>query len=66
VLRAVSLGINRQGREGDHLYPFSANVKNDGAIPPLPYMYSLRGAIKHKDNFTFAAKKLVRNKIKRL
>jgi hypothetical protein len=35
---AISPGLKRQGREGDHLTPSSAEVKNDGAIPLLPHM----------------------------
>jgi hypothetical protein len=31
-------GVKRQGREADHSPPSSAEVKNGGAIPPLPYM----------------------------
>jgi hypothetical protein len=34
----------RQGREADHSPPSSADVKNGGAIPPLPPMSSWRGA----------------------
>jgi hypothetical protein len=33
---AVSLEVKRQGREADHSPPSSAEVKNGGAIPPLP------------------------------
>jgi hypothetical protein len=29
--------VKRLGREGDHLLPSSAEVKNYGAIPPLPH-----------------------------
>jgi hypothetical protein len=36
VPRALSLGVKRPGRETDHSPPSSADVKNDGAIPPLP------------------------------
>jgi hypothetical protein len=37
----------------NHSSPSSAEVKNCGAIPPLPHMSSWRGAwlIKHRDNF---------------
>jgi hypothetical protein len=35
------------GREADHAFPSSAEVKNDGAIPPLPDMTSWR------DSFVF-------------
>jgi hypothetical protein len=34
-----SPGVKRQGREADHSPPSSAEVKNGGAIPPLPYVY---------------------------
>jgi hypothetical protein len=33
---AFSPGVKRQGREADHSPPSSAEVKKDGAIPPLP------------------------------
>jgi hypothetical protein len=33
---AVSPGVQRQGREADHSPSFGAEVKNGGAIPPLP------------------------------
>jgi hypothetical protein len=29
-------GVKRHGREADHSPPPSADVKKDGAIPPLP------------------------------
>jgi hypothetical protein len=31
-------GVKRQGREDDHSPPSGAEVKNGGAIPPLPNM----------------------------
>jgi hypothetical protein len=31
---AISLGVKRQGREANHSPPSSAEVKNDGDIPP--------------------------------
>jgi hypothetical protein len=40
VLRAASPGVKRLGREADHSPPSSAEVKNGGAIPPLPTMSS--------------------------
>jgi hypothetical protein len=33
---ALSLGEKRQEREADHSPPSTAEVKNGGAIPPLP------------------------------
>jgi hypothetical protein len=33
---AFSAGVKRPGREDDHSPPSSAEVKNGGAIPPLP------------------------------
>jgi hypothetical protein len=50
-----SPGGRTTGREADHLPPSSAEVKNDGAIPPLRHMPSWRGAslAKHSDKFTF-------------
>jgi hypothetical protein len=41
VPRAISPG---KEREADHSPPSSAEVKNDGAIPPLPHTPSWRGA----------------------
>jgi hypothetical protein len=37
---AASSGLKRQGREADHAPPFSAEVKNGGAIHPLLHMSS--------------------------
>jgi hypothetical protein len=37
-------GVNRLGREADHPHPSSAEVKNGGAISPLPRMASRHGA----------------------
>jgi hypothetical protein len=31
-------GLKRPGREADHSHPSSAEVKNGGAIPPLPHI----------------------------
>jgi hypothetical protein len=52
---APSLELKQQGNEADHALPFSAEVKNDAAIPPLPHMSSWHNAelIKYRDNFTF-------------
>jgi hypothetical protein len=41
---AFSPGLKRQGREADHSPPSSAEVKNGGAIPPLPHTSSWHGA----------------------
>jgi hypothetical protein len=40
----VSLGLKRQGRVSDHSPPASGEVKNVGAIPPLPHTSLWRGA----------------------
>jgi hypothetical protein len=40
----VSQGIKWQGCEMDHSPPSSVEVKNGGAIPPLPHMTSWHGA----------------------
>jgi hypothetical protein len=37
-------GSKAAGREADHSPPSSADVKNGGAIPPLPHMSSWHGA----------------------
>jgi hypothetical protein len=39
-----SLGIKRQGRKAHYSPPFSIEVKNGGAIPPLPRTCSWRDA----------------------
>jgi hypothetical protein len=41
---ATSSGVKRLGREADHSSPSSAQVKNVGAIPHLPYTSSWHGA----------------------
>jgi hypothetical protein len=58
-LVAISLSQNfessnpRSKREADHSSRSSTEVKNDGAIPPLPHKSSRRGAqlFKHRENF---------------
>jgi hypothetical protein len=37
---AVSHGVKRQRREADHQPPSSAEVKNDGCVPPRPHIFS--------------------------
>jgi hypothetical protein len=44
VLGDLSLGVKHLGHEADYSPPFSAKVKNGGAIPPLPNTSSWRGA----------------------
>jgi hypothetical protein len=39
----LSPGIKRPGREAEHSSQCSADVKNGGAIPPLPHTSSRRG-----------------------
>jgi hypothetical protein len=39
-VHAISPRLERLGREADHSPPSSAEVKNGGAIPPLPHMSS--------------------------
>jgi hypothetical protein len=41
---ALSLGVKRHGREGDHLPPSSAQVKNSGTIFALSDMSSWHDA----------------------
>jgi hypothetical protein len=54
---SFSQGVKRPGRGADHSppSPSSAQVKNGGAIPPLPIR--LHGLVlnylKYRDNFTF-------------
>jgi hypothetical protein len=33
----ISLGVKQLGCEADHSPPSSAEIKNGGAIPPLPH-----------------------------
>jgi hypothetical protein len=47
---SVSPGVKWPGREVDHLPPFNAEVKNGGAIHPLPHTSSWH---RHRHNFTF-------------
>jgi hypothetical protein len=51
----LSPGVNRSGREADHSPPPSAEIKNDGDIPPLLQTYSRRGVylIKCRDYINF-------------
>jgi hypothetical protein len=48
-------GGKRPGPEADRSPPSIAQVKNGGAIPPLPHMSSRRSAslIRHRDSFIF-------------
>jgi hypothetical protein len=39
----LSPGVKRQGREADYLTPPSADVMNDGAVPPLSHLSSCQG-----------------------
>jgi hypothetical protein len=39
----LSPWVKRPGREADHTPPSSAEVKNGGAVPPLPHLSSWRG-----------------------
>jgi hypothetical protein len=50
----LSPGVKRQEREAEHSPPSNAEIKNGGAIPPLPRMSSRHSAwlIKHKERFT--------------
>jgi hypothetical protein len=55
VLGALSPGVKWPGREAGYSSPFSAELKNGGAILRLPYTSSWRGAslIKHRNNLSF-------------
>jgi hypothetical protein len=44
VVEAVYPRVKRPGHEADHSPPSSAEVRNDGAIPPLPHTFSWHGA----------------------
>jgi hypothetical protein len=57
VLGTLSLGVKWPGCETYHSPPSSAEVKNDGAIPPLPHMPSCHSAslFKHRATLPFIA-----------
>jgi hypothetical protein len=44
VPETISLEVKLPGSEFDHSSPSNTEVKNGGAIPPLPYTSSWRGA----------------------
>jgi hypothetical protein len=50
VSAVASLKIKRPESDADRSLPSSAEVKNAGAVPPLPHIPSLT---KHRHNFTF-------------
>jgi hypothetical protein len=37
--RLIGMGTKGWGHEADHSSPSSAEVKNGGAIPPLPHVF---------------------------
>jgi hypothetical protein len=39
VPRGFSLGVKRRSREAEHSLPSGAEVKNCGALPPLPHTH---------------------------
>jgi hypothetical protein len=44
ILGALSPKVKRPGREADDAPPSSVDVKNGGAIPPLPHTSSWGGS----------------------
>jgi hypothetical protein len=51
---ALSLGVERSGREADHSPPSSAEVKNAWISASTPqYAFMAWCLVKHRDNFTF-------------
>jgi hypothetical protein len=50
VSETLSLAVKRPAREGDHFPPYSAEIKNGGAIPPFPIR--LHGVMRYRNNFT--------------
>jgi hypothetical protein len=66
VPRAISPRVKRLGREADHSPPSSAEVNNDGAIPPLPHMSSWHSdkLIKHRDYFISRFNYLLNDRVK--
>jgi hypothetical protein len=56
------MGIKQPGREADHSpLPFSAEVKNGGAIFPLPHTPLCHGAYLIKERATLHVSHLERN-----
>jgi hypothetical protein len=54
IPRALSLGVERPGREADHSPPSSADVKNAWSYTfILQYVFMAWCLVKHRDNFTF-------------
>jgi hypothetical protein len=49
--KALSPEVKRSDREAKHSPPSSAEVKNSGAIPPLPHVFMAKYLIKYRDNF---------------
>jgi len=53
---ALSLGVERPGREADHSPPSSAKIKNEwgyNSTPQIPLHGVVLSKAKHRDNFTF-------------
>jgi hypothetical protein len=51
-----SLGLKRLKNEADHSLPYNSEVKNGGAIPPLPPPEKLRiQLIKYTQSFTISS-----------
>jgi hypothetical protein len=48
--QVLSLGAKWQGQETAYSPPSNPEVKNGGAIPPLPHVFH---GIMHSDNFIF-------------
>jgi hypothetical protein len=53
VQGALSLGVERLGREADHPFPSSAEAKNVSPFPNTPLWCDAQLKRKHRDNFTF-------------
>jgi hypothetical protein len=51
--RVLSSEVKRPRREADHSYLSSVEVKNGGAIPPLPHVFMAQCLINHGDNFMY-------------
>jgi len=53
-------GVKRPEREADHSPPSIAEVKDRGAVPPLPqYVFMSWRLFKHRDYFTFCESRSV-------
>jgi hypothetical protein len=54
--RALSLGVERPGREADHSFPSRAEVKNEWSYTSTPqYVFMAWCLVKHRDNLALTS-----------